>query len=114
MTIEWIRFGIVAALMIFGLLVIFTSLLGVFRFRFALNRMHTASIIDTLGFMIMVVALLIAPGFEFGSVKLIMIVVFMWAASPISSHLISELEITTNDEIREHVTIESDKEEEVE
>lgn len=47
--LEYIRFGLAAILACSGAFVVITSLLGVFRFRFALNRMHAAGAVDSLG-----------------------------------------------------------------
>ena len=44
---EWIRFGLVAALIAGALVMVFLAITGVFRFQFVLNRMHMASLIDT-------------------------------------------------------------------
>ena len=51
MTDAWeiIRFGISAALTLAGLFVLVTGVVGVFRFRYALSRIHAAALLDTLG-----------------------------------------------------------------
>ena len=46
---EWIRFWIAAALVLSGLVVLCIGVFGVFRFRYAANRMHASAINDTLG-----------------------------------------------------------------
>lgn len=38
MTIEWIRFWIVALLTLLGILTLAVAIFGTFRFKFALNR----------------------------------------------------------------------------
>ena len=45
---EWIRFGVTALCVVGGLFALFTALLGLFRFDYALNRLHAAAIADTL------------------------------------------------------------------
>lgn len=104
--LSWIRFGIAAVLALGGLFVIVTSLLGVFRFRFALNRMHAAGAIDSLGLLLIAAALIVAFGFSVASLKLLLIVVFLWITSPVASHLVSRLEVMTDEELEKHVTIE--------
>ena len=42
--LEWIRFGLVAACFVSGLVVLFISIFGTYRLRYSLNRMHAASI----------------------------------------------------------------------
>lgn len=99
---EWIRFVISAVLMIAGLAVAFVSFLGVYRFRFVLNRMHAASLNDTLALMLIMAALIVAMGLRLATVKLILVVVFMWMAGPISSHLLCKLELLTDEELDQH------------
>ena len=45
---EWIVFSFAAILIIGGLLVSLLAAFGLFKFRFALNRMHAAAMCDTL------------------------------------------------------------------
>lgn len=106
MAAEWVRFGFCALFILFGMFAEFAALLGVFRFRFALNRMHSASMGDTLGLMLIMIGLIIAYGIDFASLKLIVIIIFMWIASPVASHLVAELEMLTDDELKQHMSIE--------
>ena len=46
---EWIRFGLCAFCVLGGLFAVFTAILGLFRFDFALNRLHASAVADTLG-----------------------------------------------------------------
>ena len=43
---EWIRFGVTALCVVGGLFALLTALLGLFRFDYALNRLHAAAIAD--------------------------------------------------------------------
>ena len=45
---DTVRYWIAGILMTAGLLFAAVSILGVFRFRFVMNRMHCAAILDTL------------------------------------------------------------------
>ncbi len=110
MTAEWVRFGFCALFILLGMFVEFTALLGVFRFKFALNRMHSASMGDTLGLMFILIGLIIAYGLDFASLKLAVLIIFMWIASPVASHLVAELEMLTDSELKQHMAIESMKE----
>jgi multicomponent Na+:H+ antiporter subunit G len=104
-TLEWIRFGIVAALLVCGMFTMFVAVLGVYRFRFALNRMHSASIGDSLGLPFVLLAVAVSFGIDWAVLKLILIVAVMWLTSPISAHLISKLEAMTDPRLKEHLTI---------
>ncbi len=95
---EWIKFLFVAFFLSGGLLMACSAVYGVYRFHFVLNRMHAAALIDTLAIVLVILALLLCTGFSFLSLKLIFIVIFLWFASPVSSHLISRLEVTMEPE----------------
>ena len=99
--IEWIQFLLGVSLLIGGLFIFVVQLVGVFKFRFVLNRMHAAAMGDTLGIMISLTGLIILTGFNFTSLKMALIIVFLWMASPVSSHLIARLEVTTNEQLED-------------
>ena len=101
---EWIRFILGATLIVLGLATFIVELYGVFRFRYVLNRMHAAAMGDTLGLAAAIMGLIVMNGLNFTSVKLFLVVVFLWCASPVSSHLIAQLEATTNPETKEYET----------
>lgn len=103
---ELLRTGLACLFTAAALFTVFVGILGTYRFRFALNRMHTASMVDTMGMLLMMLGLILVYGFDFASLKLALIVVFMWVASPISSHLIAELETLTDPELKDHLTVE--------
>ena len=97
--LEWLRFIIVALFMTAGIAIIVLATLGVYRFHFVLNRMHSAAMGDTLGILFIILGLMVANGFTLALFKLLCIIIFMWIASPVSSHLITKLEYLTNDRL---------------
>ena len=105
MWIEYVRFGICAALMAAALVTLCTGVLGVFRWKYCLNRMHAAAVNDTLGILLAICSLIVAQGLDFVSLKFLLVVIFLWIASPVSSHLIARLEITTGEEIKEEMEV---------
>lgn len=94
--IEWLQFVLGVAFLLAGLGVFAVQVFGVFKFDYVLNRMHAAAMGDTLGIGISLVGLIILSGWNFASLKMALIIVFLWNASPVSSHLIARLEATTN------------------
>ncbi len=96
MTIEWIRFWIVAALTLLGILTLAIAIFGTFRFQFALNRIHSAAIADTLALILFVTALVLHEGAAPISLKLLLVVGFQWCTSPVSSHLLTKFEYMTD------------------
>ncbi len=103
---ELIRFWVSAALTVFGLVCIFFGILGVFKFRFVMNRMHCAAILDTLGIAGIACALMVAGGSMAYIPKLLCVLIILWIGSPIASHLVGRLEIMTDDDLTRHMQME--------
>ena len=112
--LEWIRFLAGALLMLCGLGMFVIEMIGVFRFKYVLNRMHAAAMGDTLGIGFSLLGLILMSGWNFTSLKLLFVIIFLWFSSPASSHLIARLEVTTDEEKEKHyreVTLDQLKEE---
>lgn len=99
---EWIRFLAGALLMLCGLGIFAIEMIGVFRFKYVMNRMHAAAMGDTLGIGFSLLGLILMSGWNFTSLKLFLVIVFLWFSSPVSSHLIARLEVTTDEEKEKH------------
>lgn len=97
--LSWLQFILSAICIGIGLIIIILSVLGVYRFRFVLNRMHAAAMGDTLGILFIILGLMVANGFNMVLLKFLSIIAFMWIASPVSGHLITKLEYLTNDHL---------------
>ncbi len=102
---EWVRLLLGGALLLGGLLVFLIEIYGVFRFRYVLNRMHAAALGDTLGITCSMAGLMLLSGFRFSTLKMAMVIVFLWIASPVSSHLLARLEAGTNEQLGEHCEV---------
>lgn len=102
MVLEWIRFIIGTAVLLVGLATFALEVFGAFRFHFVLNRMHAAAMGDTLGIGISLIGLMIFSGWNFTSLKMFLVVLFLWFASPVSSHLIARLEAATDEELTKY------------
>ena len=46
--------------------------------------------------------LIVISGLNFTSLKLFLVIVFLWFSSPVSSHLIARLEVSTNEKSGRH------------
>ena len=68
--LAWIRFIAGAILMVISLLMFVIQLFGVFRFKYVLNRMHSAAMGDTLGIASSLIGLILMCGFSFTSLRL--------------------------------------------
>ncbi len=100
--IRWIQFVIGALFLLSGLGMFLIEVIGLFHFKYVLNRMHAAGMGDTLGIGLTVIGLIILNGFTMTSLKLFLVVVFLWISSPTSSHMIARLEVTTDPDPEAH------------
>ncbi len=95
--LEWIRFLLGTSFLVCGIIIFAIELFGVFKFRYVLNRMHAAAMGDTFGIALSMVGLIILCGLNFTSIKMLLVVVFLWFASPVASHMLARFEVTTNE-----------------
>ena len=95
--LEWIRFGLTAVLMLGGLFLLITGVIGQYRFKYVLNRMHAASMGDSMGLLLIVCGLCISAPDLWVIAKFLMTALFLWLTSPTGSHLIARLELTVNE-----------------
>lgn len=102
---EWFQFMIGAIFILGGLIVAGIATFGIFKLKFVLNRMHAAALNDTLAILLVLFGLIIMNGWSFASLKLLLIIVFLWFASPVSSHLLARLEVTTNKKLKEECEV---------
>lgn len=107
---EWIRFALGSLFLFVGIVIFCVQLFGIFRYKYVLNRMHAAAMGDTLGISFSLVGLMIFSGLNFVTLKFALVVLFLWCASPVSSHLIARLEVTTNEKLEENCRVETDSE----
>ncbi len=102
MFFEWVRLIAGTLFLAAGLSVFALEVFGAFRFDFVLNRMHAAALGDTLGIGFSLIGLIFFSGLNFTSLKMFLVILFLWFASPVSSHLIARLEVSTDGELAEH------------
>ena len=70
--------------------------------------MHAAAMGDTLGIGSCLIGLMIFSGLNFTTLKMFFVIVFLWFASPVSSHVLSRLEAATNEELNTQCEIYKD------
>ena len=97
--LDIIRFVISAALTLAGLFCLLSGVVGVYKFRYALSRVHAAALLDTVGILLMLLGVIVATGFTVASLKMLVVIAFLWLTSPVAGHLIGRLEVTINDEL---------------
>ena len=98
-----VREVIAAIFLTLGMVVFGISVLGIFRFRYVLNRMHAAALADTLGTLLVIIGLMILGLDAFHILKLVMVIIFLWMTSPVTSHMIAKVEMLTNEKFEERM-----------
>lgn len=114
--LSWIRFLIGAICMVGGLVFCAIQLIGVFRFKYVLNRVHATALGDTLGSGLLLLGVLILNGLDLAGVKLMIIIVFLWFTTPVAAHMVGKLEVLSKRRPEECCPVEileSETEEEV-
>lgn len=105
----WIRFVVGIILILCGTIVFGIELFGVYKFGYVLNRMHAAAMGDTLGIALSMLGLTILCGLNFTSLKMLLVVIFLWFASPVASHMLARFEVATNEELDKECDIKVSK-----
>ena len=100
-----VRWILTAAFMVLGLFVCCVGVYGVFKLKYAANRMHAAALNDTMGISLCLVGLAISAPDVFTALKILLVVVFLWLASPVASHLLCRLEVETNEQRGEYMNV---------
>ena len=88
-------------LLAFGMMTFISATIGVGRFKVALMRIHSAAMGDTLGLFSVLLALIIWKGANLASLKMAVVLIFFWFASPVCGHILAQLEAMTNEDLGE-------------
>ena len=108
---EWIRFVFVALLFVIAVAMAAIAVFGTYKFKFVLNRMHAAAMCDTFVLMLALLGVCIYYGFSLPTAKAVVVIVLLWFASPVASHLIARLEVTTNKDLKNECEMEEENNE---
>ena len=77
-------------LVIIGSLSIIVGLLGVYRMPDFYTRLHAASVIDTLGTILILFGLILYAGLNIVSIKLLLILIFILITTPTAAHALAK------------------------
>ncbi len=94
--------------MLSGLFFFGVGTLGLFRFKDVLSRAHSAAKCDTLGAFLCTSSLMMVSGFHFASMKLLLIIIFLWLTNPTATHLIAKAEVKRNKKQYDEVIMNGD------
>lgn len=104
MTVEYLRFGLFALFLLGGVFILLMTMVGLVRFEYVMNRIHAAAMGDSLGFGLIMIALMIYSGMNMITVKMMLVLGFMWITNPITGHMLAQLEIETDPLLDKFVT----------
>ena len=105
---EWVRFLFVALLFVAAVVMAAIAVFGTYKFKFVLNRMHAAAMCDTFVLMLALLGVCIYYGFSLPMAKAVLVITLLWFASPVASHLIARLEVTTNKDLKKECEMEDE------
>lgn len=74
----------------------FVGTLGLIRMPDVFTRMHATTKCDTLGAGLALIALIIYRGFTVVSIKLLIILIFIWLTNPTAAHIIAKATYNRN------------------
>jgi len=81
--------GLTWACFIIGAVFLVAGGIGVIRLPDAYTRMHAAGLTDTMGAGLILLGMMLQGGFTFVTIKLIIILIFLWFTSPTSSYALA-------------------------
>jgi len=87
------RIAVVSALAIAGLGFVLAGVIGILRLPDFYTRLHAMGKCDTLGVALLMAALMVAQGVSLVSLKLLLIVVFVWLGNPTATHALGRAAI---------------------
>ena len=91
-----IRLAVASVFILIALFVFFSEVVGFYRFRYILDRIHAAGLGDTLGIMSVAIAVAILWGVPNAVIKLLLIVGFMMLTGPVLTHLLANIEVRSH------------------
>ncbi len=80
-------------LLLSGCFFVLVSTIGLLRFPDFFTRLHAAGLADTLGVLLIVAGLILQAGLSLVSVKLLLIVIFIFFTSPAATHALAKAAI---------------------
>ena len=102
---EIIRFLVAALFILSGLFILGVATLGLYRLKYVLNRIHASAKCDTLGSLLLLVGICILMGAGFMTLKLVLLIVFIWLTNPAAVHMIGRAEVLTNSSLEDEVEV---------
>ena len=91
-----IRLWIAIPFLALAVFIFFSEVLGFYKFKYVMNRMHAAAMGDTLGIGSVVIAVAVLTGELSATLKLVLILLFMFLTGPVLTHLLAGAEVASH------------------
>ncbi len=91
-----IRMVLAGAFLTLAIFTFFSEVLGFYKFKYVMTRMHAAAMGDTLGIGSILIAVAVLTGELVPILKLALILAFMFLTGPVVTHLIADAELKTH------------------
>ncbi len=88
---SWLLAVVEAILLFGGCAFLIISGIGVLRLPDVFTRLHAAGLTDTMGAGLLILGLTIEWGLSLVTAKLLLILLFIWATSPVASHALAKI-----------------------
>lgn len=102
---EMLRLILMVLFIATGMFIFAIATFGLFKFKYILNRVHVAAKCDTLASLLIIIGLMIYSGLSVTTLKLGLVVVFLWLSNPVGTHLIGQTELITNKDIEKECEV---------
>ena len=90
MIVESLQLWVGGVIMVSGAATCIIGALGLLRLPDVFARMHAASLVDTLGMLLLVLGMMVIEGFTQNFLKLIILATFVLFTSPVATHALSK------------------------
>jgi len=85
-----IKEAVMIVFIIGGLFFFTVGTVGILRLPDMYTRAHSAAKCDTLGAVLILIGIIIYNGESYASLKLLLIIIFLWVTNPTATHLIAK------------------------
>lgn len=96
-------------LIIIGLFVVFSGIVGMFRFPNFYTKLHGAGVIDACGIPLCLVGLAFLQQNTVNSLKLVVATIFILLLNPVATHALARASLNQNNEEQTKVTLKNEK-----
>ncbi len=94
-----------SALILVGAVFYIITVIGNYKFKYVLNRMHAAGIADSLASVFVFAGCVVINGLSLTSLKLCIAAGCLFITAPVCSHMLAKLEADTNENIKEEAEV---------